>query len=271
MDLLELSKLVFRRWYVALPLLLVAMAATLFTATHIQPEYRADSDVLLVPPALSADTDHLGTTRLNPWLGPGLRNVAKSLVVSLQQGAAADVIAGRGLSKSYTVTLDETLPIINLAAVGRTPAEAIATVQQLADLVKASVLQMQVVYKVPEVERISTHLIDAPSLVSTQTNTFKRVVGAFGVSGLLITFALTIAYDSRRRRNDPLPQPAVAADLPPGPPPGQQVAVRNGSADSDMTAVLNLADVRGAPANNDQTTIIPVQSHAAPSSGEDKS
>jgi hypothetical protein len=47
--------------------------------------------------------------------------------------------------------------------------------------------------------------------------------------------------------------------------------VRNGSSDSDMTAVLNLADVRGAPANNDQTTIIPVQSHAAPSSGEDKS
>ena len=266
MDLLELIKLVIRRWYVALPLLLVATTTTLWTATHMQPEYRASSQVLLVPPALSADTDNLGVTRINPWLGPGLKNVARSLVVSLQAGGAAVIIAGKNLSKSYTVTADPYLPIINLAAVGHTEDMAIQTVAELTELVKQSVLQLQVRYKVPEIERITTQVIDEPSLISTQSNTFKRVVGGFALAGLLITLALTIAFDSYMRRGrHRLAEAAnaVVAEVPGYGSPGQSLATAGPPPDRPPV----LAGVQGAPANNDQTMIIPAQPKA-PASGE---
>lgn len=272
MDLLELIRLVFRRWYVALPLLLVAMTTTVYTATHMQPEYRASSQVLLVPPALSADTDHLGVTRINPWLGPGLRNVAKSLVVSLQQGGAAIIIAGKNLSPSFTVTVDPYLPIISLAAVGRTEEQAVGTVTELTELVKQSVYQLQVRYKVPTVEYITTQVIDEPSLISTQTNTNKRVIGGFGAAGLLITLAVTIAVDAYLRRGRhklAAAAGAMAAEVPgagPGGRPGHPLAPYGAA--PDQTAVLAPVGVQGAAPNDDQTQIIPAQRQGAPASGE---
>ena len=86
------------------------------------------------------------------------------------------------------MTVDPYLPIISLAAVGRTEDQAVGTARELTELVKQSVYQLQVKYKVPAVEYITTQVIDEPSLISTQTNTNKRVIGGFGAAGHFLAF-----------------------------------------------------------------------------------
>ena len=50
MDLLDLLKLMFRRWYVTAPVVVLTLGAAFTLGNAIQPEYKTSAAVLLVPP-----------------------------------------------------------------------------------------------------------------------------------------------------------------------------------------------------------------------------
>ena len=66
-DIWDLTKLVFRRWYVFLPLLVITVALVMTAGVSVKPDYSATGHIQLIPATESA-SDARDAGRLpNPW------------------------------------------------------------------------------------------------------------------------------------------------------------------------------------------------------------
>ena len=67
MDLWDVAKLMVRRWYVALPMLVLTVIGASMTVVTVQPDYTATTNVSILPPT-KADEAGSGTGQtVNPW------------------------------------------------------------------------------------------------------------------------------------------------------------------------------------------------------------
>src|SRR5262245_15466373 len=66
MDLWDVIKIMGRRWYVALPMLLIAAVGGAYTVAKTDPDYVATTSMILLPPVQRADAPTRSAT-VNPW------------------------------------------------------------------------------------------------------------------------------------------------------------------------------------------------------------
>lgn len=206
MDLWELTKLVFRRWLVSLPMLLALAAGLVLMQVRMAPDYEAVAHVQLIPPQVQPDADNQDGGENNPWAQLGADSLGQAVVVSMQRPSLATAMEREGLSDKFTVALDPYFPIVNIEVIGDTPEQATATAQRLAQIVVDDVRSRQDAYNVTPEKAIGTLLLDDGSDL-TPNNSGKRraMVAVLGI-GLLLTGAAAVAVDalvyrSRRRRS----------------------------------------------------------------------
>jgi capsular polysaccharide biosynthesis protein len=200
-DLWDLIKLLFRRWYVAIPLLLLTVAGAVWTATNVNPEYKAEGHVQLIPPVIGPGDPSLQGKPTNPWAALGQDSAGQAIVVMLQQKAVADEIASNGLSKNYTLTMDDEWPIINIEVVGTSPQQATNTVQHLFVRIQQNVASQQVKFQVPKNQQISTQALDSGASATTERAKIIRALIVVVAVGMLLTIALTVSIDALIRRS----------------------------------------------------------------------
>ncbi len=218
MDFWDLTKLLIRRWYVSVPAFLVAISATLYTATRVEPDYVATSYVQLVPPAVTPKaTDESKASARNPWLDLGLASLTKAGMISVQDQKVVEQLESTGFSDDFTLTQDAQLPIVTFEVIGDDEAQATRTSEQLVKRFSDSVATLQTEYGAPGEQMITSRRLDLGDNVEESTSKVKRALIAIaGVSGLLAV-ALTVAVDAwlrRRARNrrdaEPAAEPAAA-------------------------------------------------------------
>lgn len=199
MDLLAISKMMFRRWYVAMPLLVLTVVATLLTTATVKVEYKALGHVLLVPPTVEVRTDQQ-IRKVNPWNDLGAQSLAQAIVVGLTQKSVADDFVAQGLSKNYKVLVDEEWPIINIEVTGATRQQATSTVQQLFSLINTGVTAQQDRYQVAKNQRFTAQNLDSGNLVTPESGKLKRAVIVVVAVGLILMVSATLGLDAYLRR-----------------------------------------------------------------------
>jgi hypothetical protein len=204
-DFWDLTKLLFRRWYIAGPLLLLTLGGTLLAATRIEPDYVATSYVQLVPPAITPKQNDGKTARpRNPWLDLGVSSLGKAALLTVQDQKVVEILKKSGFSDDFTLTLDSSLPIVTFEVIGDTEEQASSTAEELIKRFDASVATLQKEYGAVTDQSITTRQLDLGDNVVESTSKVKRALVAIGAVGLLLTVALTILVDAvvRRRRAD---------------------------------------------------------------------
>jgi hypothetical protein len=196
-DFWELTKLLFRRWYIAAPILLLSGIATGYAGASVKPDYQATSHVQLLPPLTTA-TDAAGKPR-NPWSDLGLESIGTAAIIRLGDQSVLDSLKSQGYSTNFTVSLDTRTPVLVIEAVAASPATASATAAEVAKLVDSTILALQREDGAPDNTLITTRGLDTGQNITKITSKMKRALAVIAGVGLLLTSAVTIAVDALLR------------------------------------------------------------------------
>ncbi|MDG4764266.1 hypothetical protein O7632_09130 [Solwaraspora sp. WMMD406] len=207
MDFWDLTKLLFRRWYIATPLLLISVAAAGWTGTSVQPDYIATSYVQLIPPTAAntpPDEDTPASPR-NPWLELGLGSLSRAAALTVQDQAVLKQLEADGFSENVAITLDNQQPIMTIEVIGESAEQATETSEEVVRRLEASVVGLQADYGANEESFITARRLDRGDNIQEANSKVKRAMVAVGGVGVLLSAALTIGFDGlmRRRRRGP--------------------------------------------------------------------
>ena len=208
MDLWDLTRLLFRRWYIALPILLASVLTTSLVGQSVKPDYRATGNVVMIPapgpPATQTATPEPGEKSRpnNPWADLGLEALGNAAMLKVLEKDTLQSLAKAGLSEGITIQMAPRAPILYVEAVGTSPAQATATVREVIRLLVTKVAEQQRRFGVLPQDTITTLVLTDGADVETVTSKVKRVLIAIAGLGLLITAGGTIGLDMllRRRR-----------------------------------------------------------------------
>ncbi|MEH1013935.1 hypothetical protein V6U90_12610 [Micromonospora sp. CPCC 206060] len=202
MDLLDLLRLMFRRWYVTVPVLLGALGAATGLGISIQPEYKTSAAVLLVPPTTAVPAPAPGASPQpgNPWLRVGENAMAQAVQISASSHDFRTRVEAAGGDPDYEVGLVTRSSILTIEVTAATRAEAAATVAAVTRLISDEVAGRQAEYRPRAGEQITTEVLDpGRNVVPSRSNVLRAQIVVAGV-GALLAAALAVAFDALARR-----------------------------------------------------------------------
>jgi hypothetical protein len=251
-DFWDITKVMFRRWYVAVPLLLASIAGTGYTAVAVKPDYALTAYIQLIPPVASTEAE--ANTQRNPWLLLGLEALTQAADYATLDQTFLDDLQAKGESTNFSIEVGTPAGGATIEVVGATAAQAVQTTAAILQQFDQTVQSLQAQYNVKQADMITTHRLDRGENLKQRGGRVKRAVVVVGGVGLLLTAGLTIAFDAilRRRRRPkaaPMASPVPARAAMHYPP-----WYRNGSA-------------LPAPGSDD-TAVLPAAIHAPPALGQ---
>jgi len=240
-DFWDLTRLIVRRWYFALPVLLVTLTGVLFASRAVRPDYSATGHLQLIPPAHPTETEPGKPKGIqNPWLQLGIQALGQAAILKVQDERTVKQLAAAGYSENFLISIDYPTTFFSVEATGHSPDQARSTVKQVMKLLTEDVRAEQAQFGVVDRDLIGTLTLDEGDKVTVVTSKVKRVlIVAVGLS-LLLTAGFTIGLDAilrrraRRRGSPQPPQQAAKRDEP-----------RDDGDEIDATAVIPAQRVNG--------------------------
>lgn len=215
MDLWDLTRVLFRRWYLTLPLIVATVAAAVWIVQVRGPDYEATGHVAVLPPTVQRFAAPGETTvRVSPWTQQALAQAAR---IRLEGGRLHDTLAREGYAGEWTVEVTGEVPVLSLVVIAPSAQSALATLHRLQDEIDREVRSLQESYGVPPEERIQSVRYEAGESVSTSASSLRRAVVAAVAAGLVLTVAVVVSLDGlfrRRRRRREYATAAVTAVAP---------------------------------------------------------
>jgi hypothetical protein len=229
-DLWDLTRLLLRRWYFAVPMLLASVAVVVLAGQSVSPDYKATGYMQLIPaPSTGKLADPKAKPRpVNPWLDLGFVALGNATAITVTDQLSLDKLVDEGLTDSVTVILDERTPLFQIEAVGDSKEQATATVRRVIKLLQTDIAVKQKQYGTLPEDTISTLVINDGSTPKIESGKVKRVLIVAAGLGVLITTAATIALDywlrrraKRKSEEDGDEETGEALDTRPANPPGK--------------------------------------------------
>lgn len=223
MDLWDLTKLLFRRWYFALPLLLVTIATVYVTAQTVKPDYRGLGYLQMIPPPGSSQPQNANAKPRphNPWMDLGYEALGTAVLLKVTGKETLERFANGGLTDNVVVELSRNGTLFEIEAVGSAPEQVTATIREVIRLLSAQIATSQQEYRVLPEDTITTNVVNDGGNIEVVTTKQKRVLIVAAGLGVLLTAAATIALDAllRRLRRQRYGRVDVGLDPHPAPPP----------------------------------------------------
>jgi len=208
MSLAEMGRVIRRRWYVLLPLLILAAALTAGVDRSIPRQYQSSGMVSL----LASQQSIKGTSTVpgtgNPFLSfdSSLNDTADFLVRRVESTDAARQLAGEGVGTYTAVLAASQGPFIQLTANGATPQAAKAAMTTLIAYTGVQLKALQLQQGVPAQDMITAATIvpgSPPSALNKQRTQDSLGAGAAGLAlAVLATFALDSVAMRRRAKRE---------------------------------------------------------------------
>ncbi|MEV6847335.1 hypothetical protein [Actinoplanes sp. NPDC051411] len=218
--------LIFRRWKVSLPLLLIAVGATLFVGLTAKPDYTMTAYVQFIPAKIAATDDPAAATLRNPWNQLGANTLGQASIYATQDQSFLDALKAAHHTDNFTLTMTYPNPIITIEVVGKTKADALDTSSLILSRLRGAAESLQRNTGVKDADIIATQRLDQGSNVKPSTSKVKRAVAAVAAAGLILTAGGTVGIDAllrrrARKRNE------LAGDADDGPPSPETGAAGN--------------------------------------------
>ena len=135
MDLVEVIRIIRARWYVMVPLLIVAIALTVGVDRSIPTKYQSTSSVTLLASqsATTGTQNQPGTRNAFLTFSSSLNDTADFLVRRLNSNDAANDLHTRGVTEGYAVALAAAAqgPFMTLTVTGSDPEHVLTSMNTL--------------------------------------------------------------------------------------------------------------------------------------------
>ncbi len=219
MDLWSLVQIMFRRWWVVVPLLALTAWCTIALTDSIPPEYEVDGAILLVGPGVDDElADEVGTNNRLLQLSGSLGTVAEALGLTLQSQATRAEFDQRGLIPEYVVGVDSRSPIMQFLVAGEDPDAIVATMDALMTEAEAQLTLRQDELDTSTEDRIEIQRISSDNEPTPGFGSRRRAQILLAAVGVVVTLASAIAVDAllyfgRRRRQRRAEEPTGGPDL----------------------------------------------------------
>ena len=200
MDFWDLTVVIFRRWKVSLPLLLITIAGAAFLAFTMKPDYTMTSYVQLIPAKVAPSDNPVNASSRNPWNQLGLNTLGQATIYATQDKKFLDGLKAGKHTDNFTLTLTYPDPIITVEVVGTGPEDARETTQLVVDRLEESAQSLQAGSGVSRDDMIITKRLDQGQNLLPSTSKVKRAVIAVAAAGMVLTAGGTVAFDALARR-----------------------------------------------------------------------
>ena len=209
MDLTEAVRVARRQWYVLVPLLVLAIAATAGMYKTVATKYQATSTFSL----LASDQTVRGTAAVpgtnNAFLSydTSLNDMADFLVRRVDAPDSGQQLQQLGVTEAYSAELAANAegPFITLTVTGADPAHVSQSINTLLKFSQQELAQIQVQASVEPSAMIGTVVIVQPGPLTPQNKSKDQAVIGVGLVGLVFAVFATFMVDSlrssRRRRS----------------------------------------------------------------------
>jgi hypothetical protein len=280
-DFWDLTKVIIRRWYVALPLILISVASSLWVYSTVEPDYKATAYVSLIPPQSPADPEEIVN---NPYLDLGLLALNQSAVTVLREREFLEELVAQGLSDSIAISESYPAPIVTIEVIGGTKEQALATADAVVTRYSDAVLALQTDANATENSIIVPKRLDRGGNFEEMGGPVKRAFIAVLGAGLMVTAGLTVGLDALLRRRSrrsgtgadvrqPAPSPMLSTATPappspvPSPAPSPLVSpMQPPSARTETVVPPELPADRDAE-SGDSTIVLPLAFRTGPGRG----
>lgn len=214
MDFWDLTKLLVRRWYVSVTLLLLTFAGTAYTAVAIKPDYAITAYVQLIPPTGVSDPAKAAQAQ-NPWLALGITSLSNAAMVATQDQTFLDTLKVQDDSASFEITIGDRNPVAIVEVIAPTLDQAVSATALITSHYEQSVAALQKQYGVKAADMITAYRLDKGENVKRPGGKVKRAVVVIFAIGILLTGGVTILFDAllRRRRRSKAAPTAVSDTL----------------------------------------------------------
>ena len=197
MDLWDVVKLIVRRWLVSVPLLLLTVAALVWTASAVSPNYTAEGNILMLPPTTEVNSTDGEERAVNPW---DTESLTGAVITLLRNQGLHDQLANDGYNATWEAGRDvQFFSVINIEVTSPSPGEAQATIERLSEVVAHEVNARQQGYGLTEGQMIGTITLSAGENVAIARGNQMRAIIVVFLAGLILTVGLTIGYDALLR------------------------------------------------------------------------
>lgn len=226
MDLFDVVRACFRRWYILVPLLLFTGWYTHQAYTSVKPVYYSQAVMGLAPPSRRVDAAAVG--QLVPRNGlldiGGAPLLANMVAMELSQPEVVSRVVAGGGSPDYIVKMFPSpptappLPLVTIEETAPEPEMATKTLKLVSKEMAPTLEAIQVQANVPREMMIGTFVVTPPTQPVAAMPTRTRSTATIAVAGIALTVLVTVVADilliRLRRKPKPLRRSAAKDDEP---------------------------------------------------------
>ena len=212
MDLWEATKILFRRWYVTVPICILAVLGAYAAGSQMDPEYMASSVGILLPIDQGGESAIFSVEEAeNPWETAGpvatLRSVSLVLIADDVRGQVVE----QGLAPTYSIEVEPRDPIVYIDATDRDGNLALATLDEMILRFEDELDARQSQVQASESRRYRLEILSQSEVPLPDYSSRTRVRIIVLLLGLVAAAAAGLIYDAwavarneRREREDEL-------------------------------------------------------------------
>jgi capsular polysaccharide biosynthesis protein len=194
-DFGDFTRLILRRKFIALPLLLLTIIASVALIAVVKPAYVLTSYVQLVP-----STDAGGAGDNNPWNNLGVNALSQAAMYATEDQTFLQSLPAQGAASDIAIDVGYPNPVITFTITGNSPEQAKKTTDLIVARYTAQTQALQDQFNVHTIDLITTQRLDqGENLTTSNGKRYRDAVLAFAF-GILLTLGLTIGIDARARR-----------------------------------------------------------------------
>ncbi|NHC45872.1 YveK family protein [Motilibacter aurantiacus] len=210
MDLWQLTVLVLRRWYVALPIAFLAVVAAALAGSRIQPEYATTAQVQVTPPnvtlvggigALAPDEsgDEVQEVTINPFLSGGAQTMAQTMATVMGSERVRLELAAGGGTGGYTVKAVTRSPFLQVNVVADSAGRASRTTELFGQVLRRELVDLQQEAGSPEIQFFEVTDLAVGETPSAGKDGLRKVQAIVLGVGLALAVGCALAVEGAHR------------------------------------------------------------------------
>lgn len=159
MDVIEIVRTVFRRWYVMVPVLLVTAGLAYTVVATAESQYETTGSFLLTQASLVGGAQETGTTQVS---------VSPSVIAEVVQGdSVRELVVAEGGTADYDVSAGEE-GLVRVRATGDGEQATVLTAQIALEEIQRVLAERQDQGGIPEQRRVTAEVLASPSMAQRQ-------------------------------------------------------------------------------------------------------
>jgi hypothetical protein len=197
-DLWEATKILFRRWYITVPICALAVLGAFAAGSQMDPEYVASGVGILLPIDETGQQAIFGTPEEaeNPWEAAGAVATMRSVALVLGADGVRSQIVDQGLAPTYSIEVEPRDPIVYVDVTDRDPDLALVTLDEMILRLEDELDSRQSQVQAPETRRFKIEILSQSEVPLPDYGNRTRVRIIVLLLGLVLAAAAGLVFDA---------------------------------------------------------------------------